>query len=287
MPQGHKTSILVSAAIFILLEVAALAMLDRSSTLQDIWINRAAHRCMAALWSGGESLRNYFRLESVNEELVMQNDSLRRELAVFREEARARTERQASDSVVSGLRDSSRGGDAFSYTPATIVKMSRNRNQNYVIINKGSEDGIMPQSGIISSRGIIGVISSVSRHYSYGLTLMNPNVTVSTKVGPEGITAPLVWDGISSDAAVVTDIPPHYSVTPGDTVWTSGYSAIFPEGIAVGVTGESRLVDGSNQHVEVKLFQDFRSAHYVTVTCNTDIDEIRTLEEEAGKEGAQ
>ena len=86
---------------------------------------------------------------------------------------------------------------------------------------------------------------------------------------------------------MVTDIPPHYSVTPGDTVWTSGYSAIFPEGIAVGVTGESRLVDGSNQHVEVKLFQDFRSAHYVTVTCNTDIDEIRALEEEAGKEGAQ
>lgn len=55
----------------------------------------------------------------------------------------------------------------------------------------------------------------------------------------------------------------------------------------MGVTGESRLVDGSNQHVEVKLFQDFRSAHYVTVTCNTDIGEIRALEEEAGKEGAQ
>ena len=66
MPQGHKTSILVSAAIFILLEVAALAMLDRSSTLQDIWINRASHRVMAALWSSGESVRNYFRLEAAN-----------------------------------------------------------------------------------------------------------------------------------------------------------------------------------------------------------------------------
>lgn len=288
MPQGHKTSILVSAAIFILLEVAALAMLDRSSTLQDIWINRASHRVMAALWSSGESVRNYFRLEAANDELALRNAALRQELERYHRADEAMRERQAAEGTLpAGYGAIAGARQSFSYTPATIVKMSRNRNQNYVIINKGSEDGIRPQSGIISSRGIIGVISSVSRHYSYGLTLMNPNVTVSTKVGPEGITAPLVWDGISSDAAVVTDIPPHYSVTPGDTVWTSGYSAIFPEGIAVGVTGESRLVDGSNQHVEVKLFQDFRSAHYVTVTCNTDIDEIRTLEEEAGKEGAQ
>ncbi|HIQ85833.1 MAG TPA: rod shape-determining protein MreC [Candidatus Cryptobacteroides excrementigallinarum] len=281
--QGRKTSVLVSAAIFIILEVAALAMLDRSSTLQDIWINRAAHRCMAALWSGGESLRNYFRLESVNEELVMQNDSLRRELAAFREEARARTERQASDSVISGLRDASRGGDAFSYTPATIVKMSRGRVHNYVILNKGSEDGILPQSGIITDRGVIGIVKSVSRHYSYGLTLMNPDIAISTRVGREGISAPLVWDGLTTDGATVTDIPPHYEIAPGDTVRTSGYSSIFPEGIALGITGESKLVDGSNQHVRVRLFQDFNTAHYVTVTRNLELGEIERLEAEGSQ----
>ena len=94
---------------------------------------------------------------------------------------RIRAERQASDSVVSGLRDASRGGSAFSYTPATIVKMSRGRVHNYVILNKGSEDGILPQSGIITDRGVIGIVKSVSRHYSYGLTLMNPDVNVVTK----------------------------------------------------------------------------------------------------------
>ena len=271
---------MASAAIFILLEVAALAMLDRSSTLQDIWINRAAHRTMAALWGGSEKLRNYFRLEAVNDELARQNDSLNRELDEYRRMSRAREEMSASAEAIRPSRE------VFSYTPATIVKMSRNRPQNYVILNKGSEDGIRPQSGIITGKGIIGVVNSVGRHYSYGLTLMNPNVTISTKTGRDGITAPMTWDGLSSDGAVLTDIPPHFRIEPGDTVWTSGFSSMFPEGIAVGVTGSSRLVDGSNQHVEVRLFQDFNSAHYVTVTRNMDLEEIQKLEDNAASEEA-
>ena len=286
MPQGHKTSILVSAAIFILLEVAALAMLDRSSTLQDIWINRASHRVMAALWSSGESVRNYFRLEAANDELALRNAALRQELERYHRADEAMRERQAAEGTLpAGYGAVSGARQSFSYTPATIVKMSRNRNQNYVIINKGSEDGIRPQSGIISSRGIIGVISSVSRHYSYGLTLMNPNVSVSTRVGREGVAAPMVWDGLHSDGAVVNDIPPHYDIAPGDTVRTSGFSRIVPAGLPVGVPGESRLVNGSSRQVEVRLFQDFRNVHYVTVVSNLGKDEIDALIQEAEPEG--
>ena len=274
MPRGYKTSILASAAIFILLEIAALALLDRSSTLQDIWINRAAHRTMAALWGGSEKLRSYFRLETVNEELVRQNAELNDELESYRSRLKAAEEACAAADLQ--LRPEERS--AFSYTPATIVKMSRNRARNYVIVNKGSDDGVSPQSGIISGKGIVGIVNSVSRHYAYGLTVMNPDVTISTKVGKEGISAPLVWDGIHPDGAVVTDIPPHCTISPGDTVWTSGYSSIFPEGIAIGVTGASRLVDGSYQLGEVRLFQDFSSAHYVTITKNLDLGEIQSLE---------
>ena len=156
--------------------------------------------------------------------------------------------------------------------------MSRNSAHNYIILNKGSEDGVVPQSGIITERGVVGIISSVGKHYSYGLTLMNGNVTVSAKIGSSGINAPMRWDGLSSSGARLLDIAPHHSISPGDTVRTSGFSNIFPAGIPIGVSTGTNLVDGSTISVDVKLFQDFSNVHYVTIVENRDKAEIEALE---------
>ena len=267
MSQGRGTyTVIVSAAIFILMEVAALAMLSSSSTLQDIWLNRISHRTAAALWSGGEKVRSHFYTYRQNDELAEENARLREELRALR----------GSDPAAAVLPAAPNGG--FIYTPATIVKLSRGTAHNYIIINRGSEDGIIPQSGIITEKGIVGVISAVDRHYAYGLTLMNSNVSVSVRLGEDGVAAPMRWDGVSSDGAVVSDIPPHYQINPGDTVRTSGLSAIFPGDIPVGIAGESRLVDGSTRQVKVRLFQDFNSLRYVTVTESAERSEIEALE---------
>ena len=270
MPQGRKTSsFLVSAAIFILLEVAALAMLQATSTLQDIWINRASHRTMAFLWGHGESVRSHFQLERLNRDLQEENARLQEQLRAY---ARLETEREELD------RMAARESAAYRYIPATVVKMSRNRSHNYIILNKGSEDGVRPQSGIISDRGVVGIVEAVDRHYSYGRTLMDLQMSVGARIGRTEIVAPLTWDGIRSDGAVVRNLPPHYSVEPGDTVRTSGYSTIFPPDVPIGITGESHLVEGSTRQVDVKLFQDFSTVRYVTVVENLERTEIMALE---------
>ena len=74
---GQKTSsFLLSAATFLLLEVAALVLLHSSSTAQNIWINRASHRTKAFLWGGGEALRNQFRMDDLNQQLQAENARL-------------------------------------------------------------------------------------------------------------------------------------------------------------------------------------------------------------------
>ena len=272
MPQGQKTtSFLVNAAIFILMEVAALAMLHASSTLQNIWLNRASHRTMAFLWGSGEAVRSQFQLDRLNQDLQAENARL---------QARLRAYERLGVSEEELDRMAARESAAYRYTPATVVKMSRNRVHNYIILNKGSEDGIRPQSGIISDLGVVGIVEAVDRHYSYGLTLMNPEMSIGTRIGRTDIVAPLSWDGHSTGRAIVRDLPPHYAIEPGDTVRTSGYSTIFPPGIPIGVTGGSHLVDGSTRRVEVQLFQDFSTVRYVTVVENLERTEIMALEAE-------
>ena len=271
MPRGQKTSSLfVCAATFILLEVAALALLHATSTLQDIWITRTSHRVMAFLWGSGETVRSQFQLDRLNRDLQAEN-------ARLQERLRAYERRDADQAELARMAE--REAASYRYTPATVVKMSRNRTRNYIILNKGSEDGIRPQSGIISDRGVVGIVEAVDRHYSYGLTLMNPEMSVGARLGRTDVVAPLSWDGRGTGRAILRDLPPHYEVTPGDTVRTSGYSTIFPPGLPIGVTGSARLVDGSTLQVEVSLFQDFAALRYVTVVENLERTEILSLEE--------
>lgn len=268
MPGQKPSSFLVCAATFILLEVAAFALLHSGSTLQNIWINRASHRMMAFLWGSGETVRSKFQMEDFNRELQAENARLQERLRAYE---RIGVEQEELD------RMAARESEDYRYTPATVVKMSRNRTHNYIILNKGSEDGVHPQSGIISDLGVVGVVEAVDKHFSYGLTLMNPEMSIGARLGSSDVVAPLTWDGRSTGRALVRNLPPHYEVAPGDTVRTSGYSSIFPPGVPIGVTGGSRLVDGSTRQVEVTLFQDFAALRYVTVVENLERTEILSL----------
>ena len=274
MPRYPKTILrLLGAAIFIALEVAALGMLKSSATLQDIWINRTSHLVMGKLWSSGETVRNHFSLEKQNAALYEENFRLQEQLRAYKlaEEA----EQEAEATVTPSLR--------FTYIPATVTKISRNSSHNYIILNKGSEDGVKPYSGIITSKGVVGIISAVDKHYSYGLTLMNTNVSVSSRVGHSGTVGPLIWDGRHSNKALLKDLPLHYDMALGDTVRTSGFSSIFPPDIPIGVTGETTVADGSTNVTEVTLFEDFSTLRYVTIVENPERAEISALENDVNQ----
>ena len=271
MPRERKIfPFVLHAAIFILLEIAALNMLRNNSELQGLWVSRMSHGFMARVWGGSENLRHYFSLNKENERLANENAVLNQQLKEYRD----REDQAYSDSLTAEFKA---WGD-FVYAPATIVKISRNKQHNYFIINKGAEDGVRPQSGIITGRGVVGIIDAVDKHYAYGLSFMNSEVSVSSRIGREGAVGPLSWDGVSVDKALLKEIPLQFKFSPGDTVWTSGYSAIFPPDIPLGVTGDSRVVNGAVNEIEVHLFENFTALRFVTVVENIGRDEILSLE---------
>ena len=266
-------SVIWSAAVFVILEIAAILMMSRTSSLQDIWISRASHRVHAALWGNTEKVRNYFTLDRQNKTLAAENLELMSLVRDFGQKDLSYRKNHIYDTV----------SGHFRLVPATIVKASRNSQHNYIVLDKGSNDGIKPQTGIITSSGVVGIVNSVGKRFSYGLTLMNNKVSVSARIGLTGLVAPLEWDGKHSNGAIMRGLPLHYEIAPGDTVWTSGFSTVFPPDIPIGITGKMRRVDGSTNEVSVQLFQDFGAMRYVIVTENLDRPEISALEKEAVK----
>ena len=255
-----------SAAIFILMEVAALQMLSRNAELQHLWIARAAHGVMGTVWGSTQAIANYFNLRRINEDLVKENFALREELDAYRTSAHA----FRVDSLAVG-HGRIRG---FDYTPAEVIKISRNKQHNYMILDKGFEDGIQEKSGIITRNGVVGIVDAVSAHHAYAFSFQNSDISISGRLGDEGATGLLVWDGVSSHGAILQEVPLQYKYEIGDTVYTSGHSLMFPPDIPLGIAGEARIINGATNEIKVDLFQDFTAIRYVTVVHNTAFDEV-------------
>ena len=256
------------AVVFILLEVAALLMLSHNNQLQRLWIARISHGFMARTWGTTQAISDYFSLKGQNDRLALENDSLQRIVRSY--ELAAKEADPASRPV---LMD-----NGFNYIPATIIKSSSNTQHNYLIIDKGSEDGVARNSGVITSDGVIGIVDAVSPHYSYAISFLNTELFISARLGESGAVGPLAWDGTSSDGAILKEIPLQFKFEPGDTVYTSGYSSIFPPDIPIGVAGESKIINGATNEIKVRLFQNHKALKYVTVVGNTRAEEIEAIE---------
>lgn len=258
------------AVVFILLEVAALLMLSHNSQLQRLWIARVSHGFMAKTWGTTQAISDYFSLKGQNDRLALENDSLQRIVRSY--ELAAKEADPASRPVMMD--------NGFNYIPATIIKSSANTQHNYIIIDKGSDDGVTRNSGVITSNGVIGIVDAVSPHYSYAISFLNTELFISARLGESGAVGPLAWDGTSSDGAILKEIPLQFKFEPGDTVYTSGYSSIFPPDIPIGVAGESKIINGATNEIKVRLFQNHKALKYVTIVANTKAAEIEAIEQE-------
>ena len=262
---------LINAAIFIVLEVAALNMLRNNSPLQDTWFAKGGHAIMGTVWGWNHDIKEYFSLRERNDMLALENFELASRLAEL--------EKYVADNKNSSLLPSDGISKGYRYIPATIEKISNNTQHNYIIIGKGSIHGITKGSGIMTRKGAVGVIDAVGERFSYARSFKNHDMSISARLGKTGAAGPLVWDGKHSNCALLKEIPHHMVFSPGDTVYTSGYSSIFPPDIPLGITGESRIVNGSTYEIEVTLFEDYNALRYVTVVENLGKDEIKSLEE--------
>ncbi len=269
MKKGKVIYTLITAAIFILLEIAALSMLNNNGPLQKSWFGKAGQGFMEWIWGGTQRISDYFSLSRKNEELAAENDRLTILLAKQRDSLFRDT--------LGKMIVHNQVGD-YVYIPAGISKIKNNSQHNYMILDKGSKDGIRDGYGVITAKGAIGIIDAVSENYSFARSFKNSEMSISARLGKDGLVGTMSWDGKSRNKAHLNEIPHHIELTPGDTVYTSGYSAIFPAGIPLGTTGEARIVNGATYEIVITLFEDLNSLRYAIVVGNMGTEEITELE---------
>jgi rod shape-determining protein MreC len=168
----------------------------------------------------------------------------------------------------------------YRFTLARVINNNVSNLENYITLDKGSEDGVEPDMGVLSVNGIVGVVVYTSPHCSVVIPILNSKFKLSSKVKNNNYSGPLVWDGKDSRYASLMELPRHVDFDIGDTIVTSGYSTIFPEGLPVGTIEDSKKQQNDNYtSLKIKLFTNFNTLNEVIIVENSYQKEQKRLQE--------
>ena len=221
--------------LFILLEAVSLMLVYRNNAYQRNIIFSSANVVTGYIASISGSVTSYLNLRDINKELLERNGQLELQMLDLQDQLDA----LIADTVsFKGFAPDSTEQFPYSFVVADVVNNSVTHLSNYITVDKGKLDGIMPDMGVVSERGVVGIVSTVSDHFSVIIPLLNPKFRLSCKVLGSSYFGSLSWNGRNTLYANLDELPRHVEFQKGDTIVTSGYSAVFPSGIIVGTVAD-------------------------------------------------
>ncbi len=248
-------------------------LFDRNPYQHHVWLTSAGS-VAAGVYDVSNNVTGYFSLRSINEDLQRRQADLEAEVASLRTQLRSAREALEQDSLarVDSLAQ-------FRFIVATAISNSVTRPYNYITLDKGEAEGLEPEMGVMDQNGVVGVVNVTGKHHARVISLLNPNFRLSCKLRGSDAFGSLVWDGKSPREALLEELPKHTRFHKGDTIITSGYSAMFPEGIPVGtIMGSARGEDDNFFTLRIRLLTDFTALSTVKVISNRDMLEIKEVE---------
>lgn len=261
---------------FVVLQIIALSFLFRYNRFHEAAFMGVANEVTGRVSEQYTNVEYYFHLKRTNEALAKENERLNNLLL-----ANFAPSDTSSRIVIDSIRvDSLEQYRRYRYYPARVVESFTTLQTNYIMIHRGSGQGIRKDMGVISPQGVVGRIVNVSENYSTAMILLNRQFKANAKLKKGGERGSIEWDGKDPQFVFLKDIPKSAIVARGDTVMTSELSSIFPPNIMVGTVHEIVNNKSSNFYtLRLRTSTNFYSVFYVYVIEDLHKDERRQLQE--------
>lgn len=279
--------------VFLLLEILCAYLIIKNNSYQGAAFYNSANAYAGRVLEFQREVADYFRLVEVNQALVAENRALKESLTNIMVSDRLDSlaprpnagYRVKPDSLTLAQQrlDTTGVERTFIFVPGKVIKNSVRLVNNHLLLNVGRAQGVEPGMGVVSGAGLIGRVKAVSRNYSTIYSLLHSQMLVSAKVRRTNTVGTIRWEGDNYRVATLDYIPRHIKLGQGDTVVTSGYNAVFPEGVMIGrVISARQEPDKMFLSVKVRLAVDFDNLTFVYVVKNTRQAERDSLEARSG-----
>lgn len=261
--------------LFLLLEAFCLVLVGRTARYQQSIFFSSANYVAGMVYDAAGVVTSYFHLKDANEDLLDRNIWLEQRVAFL---VKALAE-ETGDTLTSKVGGKSLPGGYWTFK-AHVIKNSLNLADNYITLDKGSAAGVRPDMGVVGAAGVVGIVYRTSPRYSLVIPLLNSKSSVSCKIQGSDYFGYLKWEGDDPCYAYLKDLPRHAEFSLGDTVVTSGFSSVFPQGLMVGTVDDmADSNDGLSYLLKVKLATDFGKLGSVRILARSGQDEQKALEQ--------
>jgi rod shape-determining protein MreC len=250
--------------LFLIIEGFSVFLLATNNHYQGNKINAFSQKYIGNLHAGISNISDFFKLKQTNKFLADENaklHSLLKNQNTF-----------VNDSLFFEK-------TFFKYQSARVINNSVHKSNNYLTLNKGSRHGIKEGEGVITENGVIGIIHSVSERFSLVISVLHQKSSISVRLKNQMFLGRMLWNGFNYRETTVDDIPNHANLSIGDTIISSGNSAIFPDGIVIGEVISFQKIPGDNFYkIKIQFFEDLNRLHYVNVAESLIRQEKELLE---------
>tara|TARA_R110001583_G_scaffold41751_5_gene132655 strand:- start:3875 stop:4588 length:714 start_codon:yes stop_codon:yes gene_type:complete len=226
----------------------------------------------------------YTKINAINEFFVLKTENK----LLIEENVRLKNLLEKKENIfieeISKVMDTSKYFQKYDYSVAKVINNNFTKKNNTLTINKGTNHGLSADLGVINSTGVIGIIENTSSNYATVMSILNNNSNLNVRIKNSDHYGTLIWDGITYTTTQLRDLPRQASIKVGDTVITGGKSAIFPEGINIGIIKDFKFENNQYQQINVLLFNDMSAIGYVQIVKNLQKSEQKNLEQKTTNE---
>jgi len=265
--------------LFLFLEIGAFSIIYRQSFYHHSKIFHSANATTGFFLNAYNTTTDYFKLNKINNLLLEENA----ELISYKKNAYFV---YFNDTI---YLDSTETQQRYHYVATKVIGKTTNKYNNYITIDRGEKDGIKEGFAVIGrNNNVVGKVVRTSKNFSVISCVINHKMKISAKLKSNNYAGTIIWDGKDPRFCKLIDIPTHIKLNKGDSVITSGYSFIFPEGINIGTIEYFEVFEGKDFYdITIALGIDFSSIEYVYVAIDkfkNELDQIKPKEEEMNEQ---
>ncbi|SEL23063.1 rod shape-determining protein MreC [Aquimarina amphilecti] len=254
--------------LFLLLLFLSLILTIQSHSYHKSKFISSTNFLSGGVYGWRYSINNYFGLKNKNERLLEENVQLRNRLSKL-----------TRDTIATTYIDTSSFNQPYTFIEGNVYKNDYSKADNYILINKGEKDGIESDMGIITDKGIVGIVENTSKNYSRVISILNSNSRINAGLKRSNQYGSLVWNGKDPNIVQLETVPRQAILKKGDTIITNGRSTIFPRGIGIGTILNYELDQNQSYFlIDVQLFNDMTDIGFIYAIRSNHATEIKLLE---------